>query len=391
MKRPSLAMLILAAGLLARPVRAEVASSFDLCARLGGAEHSVASMVGLIPGLEIDAGRGRLWFDGSGVSTGGRLRLQAARAAADARVARFGPGEALLLVAVTREERRGKPALQALRTEARLGWSRRRAGGWIGAGGQLSSDGGHAPRRGLLGIGGWARTGTFTFSAALDQTEDVRTTIFPAVLEQTPESTWAVLVPERRDHESLTLSHAHTRLGWSRGPLEVETVAGLTFGRYHAPRRWIQARTALGLTRQLALVATAGLLTPQWFALDASRERRATLGVRLVPAVAPSGFAPGAPRPAVTSWRVKRIAEGRYALEVRAPGARAVEIMGDMTGWEAFGLAHLGGSRWRAELDMTPGVHRLNLRLDDGPWRAPLGVATAPDGFNGEVGIIVVE
>jgi hypothetical protein len=42
-------------------------------------------------------------------------------------------------------------------------------------------------------------------------------------------------------------------------------------------------------------------------------------------------------------------------------------------------------------LVLNPGVHRLAVRFDGGAWQAPAGLPTAPDGFGGEVGLLIVE
>jgi hypothetical protein len=39
---------------------------------------------------------------------------------------------------------------------------------------------------------------------------------------------------------------------------------------------------------------------------------------------------------------------------------------------------------------MTPGTHRVNVRVNGDTWTAPPGMPTVDDEFNGRVGIIVV-
>ena len=46
---------------------------------------------------------------------------------------------------------------------------------------------------------------------------------------------------------------------------------------------------------------------------------------------------------------------------------------------------------WEVPLDMSPGVHRIAIRVDGGAWMPPPEVPTAADEFGGEVGLIVVE
>jgi hypothetical protein len=39
---------------------------------------------------------------------------------------------------------------------------------------------------------------------------------------------------------------------------------------------------------------------------------------------------------------------------------------------------------------MTPGTHRVNVRVNGDAWTAPPGMPAVNDEFNGRVGIIVV-
>jgi Na+-translocating ferredoxin:NAD+ oxidoreductase RnfG subunit len=39
---------------------------------------------------------------------------------------------------------------------------------------------------------------------------------------------------------------------------------------------------------------------------------------------------------------------------------------------------------------MSPGVHQINVRVDKGQWVAPPNLPITKDGFNGEVGLMVV-
>jgi hypothetical protein len=91
---------------------------------------------------------------------------------------------------------------------------------------------------------------------------------------------------------------------------------------------------------------------------------------------------------------------GARVLRVLVPGARRVELMGDFTDWTPVALAPLdrraagrgrdGDDVWLAELVIAPGVHRVNVRVDGGPWRPPPGLSVVRDEFGGEVGLLVV-
>lgn len=92
--------------------------------------------------------------------------------------------------------------------------------------------------------------------------------------------------------------------------------------------------------------------------------------------------------------------DGSHTLRVRVSGARRVELMGDFTGWTPVALARAGapaGGReaaaaavWTVTVVLSPGVHRVNVRVDGGAWQAPPGLSVMRDDFGGSVGLLVV-
>ena len=65
-------------------------------------------------------------------------------------------------------------------------------------------------------------------------------------------------------------------------------------------------------------------------------------------------------------------------IDVAPTGARAVEVLGDFSGWEPVPLAR-DGTRWTLELSVEPGFHHFGF-LVDGEWWIPEGVQGAvPD------------
>jgi hypothetical protein len=288
------------------------------------------------------------------------------------------------------------PARNGLRADARLMMRRRNASAWLETGTEFSSRSSGAPQRALLGFGGSGRVGRFDLTGAIDQSEIIRVEAIPGAWIAQPDTlTPRVQLPGTTETASREGTHAHARIGWASGPLAIETIAGVTLGRHHEPRRWMQAGMTVAITTRVAFVTTAGTSAPQWFALEPSGERHATLGLRLTqsPIAEPDiGRITSQPdRESRVTWRIERARPGRYEFNVRAPRARTVELMGDITGWEPVALRRFMGGRFMVAVDMTPGVHRVNLRVDGGPWIAPPGAATSPDEFAGEVGVIVIE
>jgi hypothetical protein len=81
---------------------------------------------------------------------------------------------------------------------------------------------------------------------------------------------------------------------------------------------------------------------------------------------------------------------GREIL-VQMPQAARVELAGDFTDWRPVDLEAAPGGAWRVVLPISPGVHRMAVRVDGGPWQAPPGVRPAASEFGGEVGEVTVE
>lgn len=90
------------------------------------------------------------------------------------------------------------------------------------------------------------------------------------------------------------------------------------------------------------------------------------------------------------AFEIRPTGEGQR-IRLRAPGATTVELMGDFTGWRVVPLAQVGDGNWELTLALEPGLYRLNVRVDSGPWSAPSGMPVVTDDFGGTVGILQVE
>ena len=77
-------------------------------------------------------------------------------------------------------------------------------------------------------------------------------------------------------------------------------------------------------------------------------------------------------------------------LRVHVRGVESVEIMADFTDWRPLVLTRIAAGTWEIPLVMAPGVHRLNIRIDGGPWLVPLGTRLEETEFGGAVGVVVV-
>jgi hypothetical protein len=88
--------------------------------------------------------------------------------------------------------------------------------------------------------------------------------------------------------------------------------------------------------------------------------------------------------------------QGRQDDDVRltlyARGATAVEISGDFTDWRPVPLSRnpANADAWVATFRIAPGMHRINVRRDGGPWMVPGGTTRSADDYDGEVGVFVL-
>ena len=84
------------------------------------------------------------------------------------------------------------------------------------------------------------------------------------------------------------------------------------------------------------------------------------------------------------------IAAGRVRFRARFPGAIAVAVVGDWSGWRPEPLAPAGGGAFAGEVAVPPGRHRYVLSVDGRSERPPEAPGYAPDGFGGVDGVIDV-
>jgi hypothetical protein len=80
----------------------------------------------------------------------------------------------------------------------------------------------------------------------------------------------------------------------------------------------------------------------------------------------------------------------RVVLLIDAPRAESVELMGDATQWSVTRMRRLPNGRWRAELKLPPGAHRVTVRADGGQWIAPPGLPIGNDEFGSPAGMIII-
>jgi hypothetical protein len=176
---------------------------------------------------------------------------------------------------------------------------------------------------------------------------------------------------------------------WSRGPLALDGLIGTRVSTSYGQRStWAHAQASWALGEQLALVALGGSRASEP-AIGRVGGTFFSFGVRLasVPWLA-RALHPGA-RSTASSFGVRAVGATRI-IYVRAPAARTIELMADFTDWQPVAMRHVSNDEWQVAMPITPGAHRVNIRVDGGEWSAPPGASTVQDEFNGVVGLVVV-
>ena len=251
----------------------------------------------------------------------------------------------------------------------------RRAGAWLGGGvGQVVLDVGRFGVR-RAEVGGWAGAAGRSVSALVQRTiaEEVRYTDF------TIESRWVVSRLElaagaglrRGDVSTSARDWVEGSATWWLGP---RAAVALGAGRYPADvARGAPGGNYAALTLRFSTERVAA----------ATREAVART-FRTPPAQPP-------PVPVANGLRVREIGRGAVRLVVDAPLAERVELMGDFTEWEPMLLTRDRRGGWTTPLlRLEPGIHRVNVRVDGGPWGVPPGMPHAADDFGSEAGLFVV-
>lgn len=262
------------------------------------------------------------------------------------------------------------------------------AGAWVGTGLGFVAQGTRLPVDvSLLDVGAWAREGSLTYTLTVQPTRVGATRYADAV--------------------------AGARWQGSLGELAVSSgYRARANDSLPGVRAWGEASVTVWLNTRLAVVGGAGVF-PFEPVQGLPGGRYASAGLRVAqrrPAVSDPTLRAELTLP----YEVRRLHTGARAdlfdvgdnddgsrtLRLRVPGAHRVELMGDFTAWTPVPLTRLGapvGGRdaaavdvWAVTVVLSPGVHRVNVRVDGGAWQAPPGLSVMRDDFGGSVGLLVV-
>lgn len=183
---------------------------------------------------------------------------------------------------------------------------------------------------------------------------------------------------------------------WEAGPLEMSAQTGYRFGDAYDvtpdSRRWSSARATVWLNDRIAIIGGGG--------------RQPALPLRGLPArsfgmagleIAYSPVSKNAPPVAlphavlVKKFEMQPGTGEMHKIIIRVGGVEQVDVMGDFSDWVPLQLVRRGRDLWELNVPLSPGMHHINVRVDNGPWMAPPGIPTMHDAFSGDVGLIVVQ
>jgi hypothetical protein len=270
----------------------------------------------------------------------------------------------------------GNPTYGHLVGGARVHRAARAHGAWVGGMVGRSYFGGASSGAAQLEAGAWVAAGPVMLSGVISRTWFVDTAYLDAVAQ----------------------------VRWRPSGVELTGSAGLRAWSNEGGRGgYAEASATVPVSDWLALFASGGLY-PSDLVRGVLAGRHLTGGVRI------SGLTFGGRRstlPSEVAERLRDRARGSpHALSARLEilpassalrtirvtvnGCDRVEVMADFTDWRPMALTPASSGRFELALEIPPGVHRLNIRLDGGPWAVPEGARIEEDGFGGAVGVMLV-
>ena len=195
-------------------------------------------------------------------------------------------------------------------------------------------------------------------------------------------------------HQS-RLTDLETSVRWEHRFGELTVRGGKRFGNSFdvtpESRQWASGQIAFWVSSKVAAVAGGGR-EPAQPTRGLPARTFGSLGMMLAYWPIPRNVVPVAsPASLVHAFELRPAGTAVQRVTARIGGVESVEIMGDFSDWTALPLIRRGRDQWELLVPITPGVHQINMRIDGGKWIAPPGMPSMKDGFNGEVGVIVIK
>jgi hypothetical protein len=302
------------------------------------------------------------------------------------------------------------PSLQndQLDAEGRLHFLRQRGGVWLGSGVARPLRVSAVSNVNVNSGGVWTRLGTTTLRGSV-------TSFFFTKLSSRDTLQSSVPCPSQMDVASLSpgtqeavtalspstcryqsrLTDLEGSVRWEHRLLELTVRGGQRFGKTFDvtpdSRQWASGQAAVWISSKVAAVAGGGR-EPAQPTRGLPARRFGSLGLMLAYWPIPRGVVPvESPASLVHEFELRPAGTAVQRVTARIGGVESVEIMGDFSDWTPLPLIRRGRDQWELLVPIAPGVHQINLRIDGGVWIAPPGMPTMKDGFNGEVGVLVIK
>jgi hypothetical protein len=233
-----------------------------------------------------------------------------------------------------------------------------------------------------LDLGAWMRQGDFEFTASATRMRSDDDALLEAegIFFVSPDASWYYLTDATADvrfeHGPVVIDASGT---WRSGGAGVTTA--IAQAAYYASATWTfspRFALAVGTGRQLA-DPVRGVPDVQITSV--------VLHVSIVPARA--GEAPAVSRASSYATVTPKSSGALMVVRVIADDSSRVEVAGTFSDWKPVPLTRTAEG-WEAEIALPPGRHRVAVRFNGGPWKAPAGTAHIRDEFGGEAGLVVV-
>lgn len=278
----------------------------------------------------------------------------------------------------------------ALQGDVSVSYAFGSGGVWLGAAHRASSIDSLPGQLQMFSAGSWRRLGNTVFTASVTTNSSGGSRdVFGAIDPSNPGSGIGDTLSRNGSVPARHYSDVESSVYWSHGPLALDGLIGTRVSTSYGQRTtWGHAQASWALGGQFALVATGGSRASEP-AIGRLGGNFFSFGVRLAsaPWIA-HALHPGA-RSTASSFGVRADGPTRI-IYVRAPAARTIELMADFTDWQPVVMRHASNDEWQVAMQIAPGTHRVNIRVDGGQWSAPPGASTVQDEFNGVVGLVVI-
>jgi hypothetical protein len=396
MSRPRALLLVLLCSAWAPPALGQLSGTLDMGAGRYRPDHSIpGGIASIVPALRYQSGPFEVTALGAySDAPAGRWNFEGGTEAF-ARAPAFG---FLLLEATGRAEWTSHYRVRGTTTfsggmRAYLATGTR-ARAWIGRTfGRATALGTRRPLR-RTEVGGSAMLGRVHLAFTLANTTVDRSYMLGPVDPREPAVDTMASYPEptaQHQVDRVALTDAVLSGRWRFRSFDFDASLGRRFSR-STPETLIWGLSASrDLAPTLALVAAAGRAGTDPVT-SVPGARYVAIGLRLkAGAPAPVPLPTRAAVDASAPFRIgPAVAAGREIV-VQIPEAETVELAGDFTDWKPVALRRWGPDSWRTLLPVSPGLHRLAIRIDGGVWRAPPGMRPIESEFGGEVAEIVVD